>query len=167
MFGAHSRRNCLSPVPDLSGPSPVQARLYLPLRCTSPYGTLRASLRLFESAPGGFVTQTMATAMVVALAPRPNALGLRGHPGYWCNIQVNAAGGRITRGMRADLPGRHHVLRPGFSLPACACHSAHRCFSALPLIPLRYSVAPENASPGRRRPVIESDQRGRRSVDNN
>ena len=65
IFGVHSRRYSVSSVPDLSGPSLVQARLYLPF------------------------TQTIAKAMVFAPAQRPNAPGRRDHPGYWCNLQAD------------------------------------------------------------------------------
>ena len=54
----------MSPVPDLSGPSLVQTRLYLPF------------------------TQAIAMAMVFAPGRRPSAPGRRDHPGYWCNMQA-------------------------------------------------------------------------------
>jgi len=57
-------RHSLSPVPDLSGPSLVQARMDLSF------------------------TQTIATAMVFAPGRRPYAPGRRDHPGYWCNMEA-------------------------------------------------------------------------------
>ena len=64
LLGAHSRTYSLSPVPDLSGPSLVQARWDLPF------------------------TQTIAAAMGFPPGRHPNAPGPRDHPGYWCNMQA-------------------------------------------------------------------------------
>ena len=64
-FGVSSCGDSLFRVPNLSGPSLVQLRLYLPF------------------------TQAIATAMVFAPGRRPNASGRRDHPGYWCNMQAS------------------------------------------------------------------------------
>jgi hypothetical protein len=64
VFRERFRGSGLFPAPDLSEPSLVQARLDLPLRCTSLCNALRARQRLSESAPGGFVTPPIAVAIL-------------------------------------------------------------------------------------------------------
>ena len=68
----------------LSRPWRVPARLCLLLRSTSLCCALRASLRLFKSAPGGFVTQVVAMATTLlgtSLCLTPSGLTRRIAPG--------------------------------------------------------------------------------------
>ena len=94
LFGAHSRKDSLSPVPDLSGPSLVQARWDLPC------------------------TQAMAAAMVFPPGRHPNAPGRRDHPGYRCNMQVSCPAKRAS--IRNDTSNAREVdsgLRHQCGLP--------------------------------------------------
>ena len=120
------RSRCFS-IPALAISRTLRLGLMLHILCS----TLRASLRLFRSAPDRCVAQTIARAMVlfgasVRLTPagltrktapggffvperHPIAPGRRDHPGYWCNLR---ASGPIAVAGRVDRAPRRYVRAP-------------------------------------------------------